>query len=63
MIKEDIFIILEFFSFLFIIWCVYHYDWFFDRWNKLKERKARWKFDMGDRYIEEINKLTGHKGG
>ena len=63
MSKEAILTILKIISVIFILWCVYNYDKFIERWNKLKERKAKWKFDMGDRYVQEINKLTNYRGG
>lgn len=61
--KGVIFTILEIVSFVFIMWCVYNYNKFIKGWSKLKERKARVGVDKGDRYIQEINKLTNYKGG
>lgn len=63
MSKEIIFIILKIVSFVFIIWCIYNYNKFIKGWSRLKKKEVRLGIDGGDRYIEEINKLTNYKGG
>lgn len=57
MINPTIKVILKIISFIFIIWCIYNYDKFYNRYRENIKRKLF----KGDNYIEEINRLTGYK--
>jgi len=62
MINNYVKITLEAIAFCIIIYIVYSYDKLYNYWKRKKEEIVRSQINSGDKYIEEINKLTNYKG-